>query len=695
MPTPPDPRAARTDPMADGRDAEQRLRRSEERLRLALSAARMNIWDWDLDTDLVACSDNAREFWGIDVGRSADFTAAVHPDDVAALDAAARTALAEGSDYDLEYRLIPPGGAGVRWVHSRGRVERDATGRARRILGVTIDITERRQAEQGSRLLAAAGETLGASLDYHATLRELGRVVVPQLADWYAVDLLTDSRTLQRVSVQHADPARSALAEELLTRYPARPDAPLGAWQVVASGQPQWHEQIDDDLLASAAQDAEHLRVLRGLGLRSFIRVPMISHGTTIGVLTLVMAESGRRYRQADVDLARDVARRAATAVDNARLFERLQREDRRKDEFLAMLAHELRNPLAPLRHGLAVLQSEPPPAHAARVRQIMQRQLGHMVRLVDDLLDLSRITRGTIELKPAPEAMSAVIASAVETSRPLIDAAGVELTLQLPATPLWLQADHTRLSQVLTNLLGNAARFTPPGGRITLAAWEDGDDAIVEVIDTGIGIPPAMLSQVFDLFVRAEHAERHAPGGLGIGLTLARRLVELHGGEISAASDGPGRGSRFTVRLPRLATTPAGAAAAADDRAALADDPCRVMVVDDNADAAETLRMLLALAGHDVRVATSGAEALPLAVHFHPELALLDIGMPGMSGHELAAKLRGMPGLAGTTLVALTGWGREEDRQRSREAGFDHHLTKPVDIDEVLALVARCGGRG
>jgi PAS domain S-box-containing protein len=684
--------------VTEKRRAEEQLRGSEERLRLALAAGSMVVWEWDLVADIVECSDNARALWGVDIGRLADFVAVVHPADRQQVNDAARAAIRDGSHFSAEFRLYRPDGE-LRWLHSRGSVHRDEQFMARRILGVMIDITERKTAEEATRLLADAGETLGASLDYRTTLDNLAGVVVPRLADWYAVDLLGEDGELERVSVQHSDPARTALANELLVRYPARRGARIGAWQVIESGQPQWAEELDEEVLRQAAQDEAHLDILRGLGLRSFIRVPMTARGTTIGVMTLVHAESGRRYREADVELALDVARRAATAVDNARLHAQLQQEHRRKDEFLAMLAHELRNPLAPIRNGLAVLQATSDPAIQAQTRDIMQRQVVHMVRLIDDLLDLSRITRGAIELKLHREDIAAVLGSAIEASRPLLDAAQVMLSVQLPKVPLAVMADHTRLGQVVTNLLNNAARFTPAGGRIELCVQADAQEVVVEVSDSGIGIDRDMLERIFDMFVRGNDAGAHAAGGLGIGLTLARRLVALHGGSIAADSAGPGHGSRFTLRLPlapteadapEVAIAPAPAIEAAAAAPARADGAHRVLVVDDNADAADTLQTLLMLAGHEVRTAASGPEALATLQDFVPDLALLDIGLPGMSGLELARRIRARPALAGVKLVALTGWGRDEDRQRSLDAGFDRHMTKPVDIDEVLALVRR-----
>jgi signal transduction histidine kinase/PAS domain-containing protein/ActR/RegA family two-component response regulator len=672
--------------ITEARQAEEQLRASEERLRMALTAGRMNVWDWNLITDVVECSENAQEFWGRAIGRAADFLAAIHPEDLQHAHEAAALAIA-GDRYSAEYRLVRPGGK-PRWVHSRGRVERAADGRAVRVLGVTVDISDLKDAEETTRVLADAGEKLGASLDYQATLQDLARTVVPRIADWCTVDLLTEGDALERVVVHHPDPARLALAHELFVRFPPRRSDPYGAWNVVRTQAPEWAGSIDDEQLRQAARDPEHLALLRRLELRSYISVPLTARGSVIGVLTVVHAESGRCYSAADVALVVDLARRAAAAVDNARLYERLRAEDRRKDEFLATLAHELRNPLAPIRTGLALLKSAGDPDMQERTRQVMERQVSHMTRLIDDLLDLSRVTRGMVPLERERIDMWSIVAAALEASRPSIDAAGVELMVRLPEAPIVLWADRTRLSQVLSNLLNNAAKFTPPGGRVELEAAADDASVLIRLRDTGVGIQPELLGYVFEMFAQVGAARERTQSGLGIGLTLVKRLVELHGGTVWAESEGLGRGSTFFVRLPRVA------AASLESRAApavpdIATSVRRVLVVDDNADAAEMLGALLAVEGHDVRTATSGPAELAMIPNFRPDIAFLDIGMPGMSGYELARRLRDEPQLSGMALVAVTGWGQDEDRRNTREAGFQHHLTKPVDPRVVRTMVA------
>jgi len=359
-----------------------------------------------------------------------------------------------------------------------------------------------------------------------------------------------------------------------------------------------------------------------------------------------------------------------------------LQESNRAKDEFLATLAHELRNPLAPLRTGLQILRKPRVPEPVQhRTLETMDRQLTHMVRLVDDLLDISRITSGKIRLEPARISLRETLQTALELARPAIDAAGHSLHVELPDAALELQGDGTRLAQAFGNLLNNAAKYTPAGGRVDLRARQEGANAVVEIADNGVGIPPDMLENVFHLFAQVTPSSGALASGLGIGLFLVRRLVEMHGGSVVAHSAGEGRGSTFTVTLPCL---PAAAAAAdASPPAAAPGSPAqmRILVVDDNVDAADTLATFLGMLGAQTRAVHDGPAATPAALDFAPDLVLLDIGLPGMSGYEVARAMRAQPALARVPLVALTGWGTEEDRRRALDAGFDDHLTKPVDL--------------
>jgi PAS domain S-box-containing protein len=364
---------------------------------------------------------------------------------------------------------------------------------------------------------------------------------------------------------------------------------------------------------------------------------------------------------------------------------------NRLKDEFLATLAHELRNPLAPLRTALDLLERAPDDARvAASARDVMGRQLSQLVRLIDDLLDLSRVSRGIIELRRARVEVADVVRDAVETSRPLIEQSGHTLSVSVPDAPLPLDVDPTRVVQVLANLLNNAAKFTPRGGRIDIDARQEDGRAVIVVRDNGRGIAPGMLNRIFDMFTQVGRKHTHTGGGLGIGLTLVRRLVEMHGGSVEATSDGPGAGSAFIVRLPlaEASDTGAGAAAAIPERDTAPSRRLRVVIADDNVDAASSLAMMLDLLGHETRTAHDGRKALEIAAEFRPDAMVLDIAMPKLGGHEVAESIRQEPWGGDVLLIAASGWGHADDKQRSEAAGFDHHLVKPVDPEELVYLL-------
>ena len=465
------------------------------------------------------------------------------------------------------------------------------------------------------------------------------------------------------------------LTEEVIALGPSDE---FGRW---LAEQPAWS---DLPILILARTGADSAAVARAMDL--FGNVTVLERPIRVAALVSAV-RSALRARRRQYQIREQLAERERTEAE-------LRANDRRKDEFLAVLAHELRNPLAPIRNSLHILQlSRHTDPAAERVAEMMERQVNHMVRLVDDLMEVSRITRGKIELRKVPVEAAAVVRSAVETSRPLLDAAGHELVLSLPPEPVFLDGDPVRLAQILSNLLNNAAKYTDAGGHIFLTIKCDGDEVVLSVRDTGSGIPPEMLPRVFDLFSQIDQGSDRAQGGLGIGLTLVKSLVELHGGSVEARSDWPKGGSEFVVRLPlgmgecaERASLPAAPSAVLSSR--------RVLVVDDNRDAAESLGMLLKLLGADVRVVFSGPEALEAVAREKPAVVLLDIGMPGMNGHEVAARIRELPDTQDVKLIALTGWGQEKDRRRSELAGFDHHLIKPADVDALQTLLMTLDSR-
>jgi signal transduction histidine kinase/DNA-binding response OmpR family regulator len=562
--------------------------------------------------------------------------------------------------------------------------ERVALAREQAARAAAEDATRR------SNFLAEASTVLARSLDYDATLRGLARQVVPFLGDLGSVTLIDERGGAPRTELAWAESAGGPVALRSLeggVPHPALADA---IDRVTASGEPEYLPALARETPGGGAGPGP------AFPLHAAAVIPLQARGRTLGTLTLAMGPSGRRYAPADLALARDLADRAAIAIDNARLYRDIQEGDRRKNEFLAMLAHELRNPLAPIRNAVQVLRMiDLRDTDLLWANDVIARQVEQMVRLVDDLLDISRITGGKIQLQREPVDVAAVVARAVETSRPLIDARRHELTVELPEETLAVDADRVRLAQVLANVLNNAAKYTGDGGRIWLTAARDGPEAVFRVRDTGIGISKEMLSSVFDLFTQVNHSLDRSQGGLGIGLTLVRRLVEMHGGNVQAFSDGVNQGSEFVIRMPALTGPhPPGPSTNGDRAASGASAPRRVLVVDDNDDAARSLARLLRLTGHEVTTAPDGASALAALPAFGPEIVLLDIGLPGMDGYEVAREMRRHPGGEKLALVALTGYGQDEDRRRSQEAGFNEHLVKPVDPDVLQSLLASLSDR-
>jgi PAS domain S-box-containing protein len=563
-----------------------------------------------------------------------------------------------------------------------------------RIIGaskVARDITARKREIEAAHFLAEASKLLAALQDVPSTLQKVARLAVPRFADWCAVDVLELDGSLRRLAVAHVDPAKVKLAHELHRRYPPDPEAPHGAWNVLRTGRPEMASEITEAMVRDTVPDEERRRLILELGLKSYMGVPLRVRGKTFGVLTFVTAESGRRYGPADLVVAEDLADRAGIAVENARLYAELREADRLKDEFLAMLAHELRNPLAPIRNSLHIMrQPGAGPDLVGQARDMAERQVQHMARLLDDLLDVARISRGRIELRWEVVDVAPLVHRTVEAVRPLIEERRHELTVSLPAGPIQVQGDPARLEQILTNLLNNSAKYTDPGGHIWLTVQHEDGEMVLRVRDSGIGIAPEVLPKVFDLFVQAERRLDRSQGGVGIGLTLVKKLVELHGGTVRALSAGIGQGSEFVARLPAFTgerRAPEGAKAEPEEARPV--PRRRVLVVDDNVDAADSLAMLLRLEGQDVRAAHDGRAALKLADEFRPELVFLDIGMPGMDGYEVCRQLRQQPGLEDALVVALTGWGQDEDRRRSQEAGFDLHFVKPVEPGALRQLLA------
>jgi len=682
------------------RDLNDTLMASEARLQMALDVGGMGVWQCDLKTMALQWWPGMDAIHGLEQdevpARLGDYYQWVHPDDRGLYAEAIRDALEKKSGHQLEYRIVWPGGA-VRWLESRSKVLMTLEGETWGMSGVCLDITQRKRVESHLKFMADASAELAALRDYQSTLDKIAHLAVPRFADWCMVDMLSDTGSLHRLAVVHADPAKELLAREIERKFPLGPARLVdsGPWHVLRTGEPELVPDVTDEVLAARVPEPLLRARLRTVGLRSYLAVPLTVRGKAIGVISFVAAESGRHYTADDLALAQDLARRAAVAIENANLLRKLHDSDRAKDVFLATLAHELRNPLAPVWNGLAIIKRAPEDTrHVQKTVEMIERQVGQLARLVDDLLDVSRITTGKIELKKQSTDLVTIMQSAVDTSRPHIEAAGHRLVVRFPDEPTDLQADPVRLAQVFSNLLNNAARYTRPGGLIEVDVRAEPERLVVSVKDDGAGIAPDMLSKVFAPFTQVTHPLQRSHGGLGIGLSLVDGLVRLHGGTVQAHSEGLDRGSEFVVELPRSRAAPSidpAPPAPSAQPASMAEDQTpagrRILVVDDNRDAANTLAELLQMFGSEVAVAHDGASALVQVAAFGPDVMLLDIGLPDLNGYEVARRIRSMQDIAQPRLIALTGWGQDHDKRLATEAGFDEHWTKPVDPARLQTL--------
>jgi signal transduction histidine kinase len=572
-------------------------------------------------------------------------------------------------------------------VSSRG-TEMDGQ---RVLLSIIRDVTARRQATRSIEFLSEASKVLSSSLDYQTTLTAVANLCVPELADWCAIDLVESDGSLRRVAVAHTDPAKAPLTQEVHQLTQAEPEANLPL-EIVRTGRSALHSDITDEQLRQSISNPRLLELLRQLGLRSCLAVPLKVRTRTLGVLTFAAAVSKRHFGPSDLALAEDLAHRAAMAIENSRLYAEVSATSQRKDEFLATLAHELRNPLAPIRNAAQLFHMVGPlPPELEQARAIVDRQVDQLTRLVDDLLDVSRFVSGKIELRRQRVDLAELVGRAVEMSQPLIFASQHQLLVDPTSEPLWLDADPARITQVIANLLNNSAKYTEPGGSIWLTTHRERSSAVITVRDTGIGISRDMLGQIFQPFTQVDTSVERRQGGLGIGLTLVQRLVSLHGGTVTAYSAGRGCGSTFEVRLPLVKGLIAPAREGPTNLAPAAQSGRRIIVVDDNRDSADTLATVLRKLGHEVHTAYNGPRAVELAQQLRPELMIVDLGMPGMSGYEVARRLKSQSEFEPIVLAAMTGWAQEDDQRRSRAAGFDCHLVKPVDLkalEDLLALV-------
>lgn len=567
------------------------------------------------------------------------------------------------------------------------------------VLAYVIDVTEQVRLERNQRFLAQASEVLASSLDYQTTLERVAQLAVPELADWCTVHIVKENGSIEQIAVAHIDPAKLQWAEQIRHKYPLNPNDPRGAAWTLRTGKSDLLPDIPDELLVQAASDPEHLEILRSVGFKSVMTVPLRTQNKILGVISFIAAESGQRYDQSSLQLAEELAHRASLAIDNAQLY-RIAQSDRAKaeaanrvkDEFLAVLSHELRSPLNPILGWTKLLRSKRlNPAKADQALETIERNAKLQAQLIEDLLDVSRILQGKMSLNVAPVNLTATIQAALETVRLAAEAKNIQIHTTLNHVSGTVSGDINRLQQVFWNLISNAVKFTPSGGRVEVQLEQAGMYAQIQVKDTGIGITPEFLPYVFEYFRQEDGATTRKFGGLGLGLAIVRHLTQLHGGTVTADSPGQNLGATFTVRLPlnfveqKLSL----------DDSHLENVPdltgLRVLVVDDDADMRDLAEFILTQAGAQVTTAACALQALTLLNESVPDLLVSDIGMPEMDGYSLIQQIRQYPPQKGGTLpaIALSAYAGEINQQQALQAGFQQHLAKPINPDELIRAIA------
>ena len=675
---------------AAGAHSDMSLQDREEQLRLAVEAAEVGLWDVDVVTGALYWPARVKAMFGISADAPAsldDFVAGVHPDDRAAV----VKAFAEAQDpglraiYDVEYRTVGKEDGQVRWVAAKGRGLFDEAGVCRRAIGTAIDITLRKEAEALQRIAQQRLHLLDSIERATRTLTDPGEVM----------------QVTTRLLGQHLGATRCAYAdvEPDNNRFTIRSDwsrpgvpSSAGVYKLDLFGPQATSNLRSGRHLVVHDVDAElgdegGGRMFNAIGIKAIVCAGLVKAGRLVAMMAVHQAHP-RRWTEDDLRIITDVVDRCWVHIERVRDAAALRDQDRRKDEFLATLAHELRNPIAPMLFSLALLQRTQPAEDQARSRAVIERQARHLVRLIDDLLDVSRFNRGLVELKREVVALGPLVAQAVEAVTPAMERARHRLSVQIPEAPAWIDADPARVVQAVTNLLTNAAKYTPDQGEIRLSVRVADEKAHIALVDNGLGIEPADHDRVFEMFTQLPHTGKKAHGGLGIGLSLVKRLVDMHGGAVGVRSAGLNQGSTFWIELP-LAAAPQVAAAAPGTRGTV-QPKGRVLVVEDNVDGLAALVELIEAEGHAVRGAPDGPRALETAAQWPPDIVLLDLGLPQMDGYEVAARMRQDLGLAQARIVALTGWGTQRDREKTAAAGFDAHLTKPVAPDDLLELLGR-----
>ena len=666
-------------------EAERLLRESEEKFRTLANHAPVGIFLSAPNGDALFVNGSWCEMAGLEARHAlgTGWTKALHPEDRERVLGGWNEAVKAQASSDSEFRFLKPDGS-VTWVQGSALRLLDSGGRPAGYIGSCVDITERKQNErklerqaQRLRLLWEAAGVILTAEDPDVMLQQVFGKIRPLLeVDTFFNFMVNDAGDGLELRGSHGVPdgelpglARLEFGQAICGAVAARRE-PIVVCSIQESEQPM-------------------VQLVKGMGIQAYACNPLLAGDQLLGTLSFA-SRTRAAFEPEEIEFMETISHYVTVAYLRWRLLENLRAADRRKDEFLATLAHELRNPLAPIRTGLEVMRmAGDKPGAIERVRATMERQVEQLVILVNDLLDVSRITRGKLQLRKLRVELAEVIRSAVEASQPVISEGNHRLTLTLPGKPVFIDADPHRLAQVISNLLNNAAKYTNGPGEISLEAVSEDSTVTVKVRDNGIGIPAAMLDRIFDMFTQLDSPEGGDYGGLGIGLTLVKSLVEMHGGSVRAESEGSRQGSTFSFRLPVAAGTPPEQPECPEtpDR-----KPARrrVLVVDDNEAAAETLAMVVELMGHEVKIGRNGKEGLELAETFLPQVIFMDLGMPVMDGWETTRRLRAEPWGKRMLVVAVTGWGQDEDRRKTKEAGFDHHLVKPATPASIRELLGR-----
>ncbi len=732
--------------LSDALEIEWELRQNQRRLTHALEVSRLGEWSMDIRTQSGRQSTRIAEIFGYP--ESSDnwnyrmFLRHVHADDRERVDRLFSRSLETGKELDFEARIVRTDGA-HRWISGKASMNAGLSGEGRTIGGVVQDITERKFAEQRDRFLADVSVPLSTLVDQRSTLEQVARLAVPFLADHCSIDLAGEGGGLGRVASTSSLLTREAIGDGA----GVPPETPEALRRMRELGETVTLDVTDASLLERFARTRSERLSLRALNVRSYLGVPLSLRGQDIGVLHFYRTEADTPYTENDAQVACELAARIAVALENARLLKALQDSDHRKDEFLAMLSHELRNPLESLSMGVSLIESDE--AEADWARSMMRSQIARLAGILEDLLDVSRYTFNKIVLNTAPVALGPLVREVADEARAEAERRGYRLDINVPDSSVHADVDAIRLSQVIANLLTNAIKYGGDAGRIGVRLLGPDDASPLEgeagapfeqagartgmarivVSDEGVGIASKDLRDVFEMFSQVDTTLDRSLGGLGMGLTLVKRIVEMHGGSVEAHSDGPGRGTEFTLLLPVTDEAPVAVPASdlraavrtgpaarlplqdADERAPApdgpprtvlprradrarrgpepaADNPVRLMLVDDNLETVAALEKLFVLKGYEVRTAHDGLSAIELARTFRPSMAVLDIGLPGASGYEVAEALRELYADDPLLLIALSGYGQQKDRERAKRAGFDHHLLKPVNFRAVFELI-------